>query len=82
MRVATSQPIETWKRAALFLGWDQWSLGVYDDLDAIKASEDKKENKKENKKDRSETMKEVWRKRKEEDKKHRDSIINTFRIKK
>jgi hypothetical protein len=82
MRVAVSQPIETWKRAALFLGWDQWSLGVYDDLDAIKASEDKKENKKENKKDRSETMKEVWRKRKEEDKKHRDSIINTFRIKK
>jgi hypothetical protein len=81
MRVAVSQPIETWKRAALFLGWDQWSLGVYDDLDAIKASKDKKENKKENKKDRSETMKEVWSKRKEEDKKHRDSIINTFRIK-
>ena len=75
MRVAVSQPIETWKRAALFLGWDQWSLGVYDDLDAIKASEDKKENKKENKKDRSEIMKEVWRKRKEEDKRVRDSIV-------
>ena len=75
IRVAVSQPIETWKRTALFLGWDQWSLGVYDDLDAIKANEDKKENKKEGKKDRSEVMKEVWRKRKEEDKRVRDSIV-------
>ena len=78
LRVATSEPIETWKRLALFAGWDQWSLGVYDDLKAI---EDKQKGK-EKKKSRSEIMKEVWRKRKEEDKKHRDSIINTFRKKK
>lgn len=78
VRVAVSQPIETWKRTALFLGWDQWSLGVYDDLKAI----EDKEKGKEKKKSRSEIMKEVWRKRKEEDKKHRDSIINTFRKKK
>lgn len=78
LRVATSEPIETWKRLALFAGWDQWSLGVYDDLKAI----EDKEKGKEKKKSRSEIMKEVWRKRKEEDKKHRDSIINTFRKKK
>ena len=76
--VAVNEPIETWKRFALFAGWDQWSLGVYDDLKAI---EDKQKGK-EKKKSRSEIMKEVWRKRKEEDKKHRDSIINTFRKKK
>lgn len=71
LRVATSEPIETWKRLALFAGWDQWSLGVYDDLKAI----EDKEKGKEKKKSRSEIMKEVWRKRKEEDKKHRlDSI--------
>jgi len=78
LRVATSEPIETWKRLALFAGWDQWSLGIYDDLKAI----EDKEKGKEKKKSRSEIMKEVWRKRKEEDKKHRDSIINTFRKKK
>jgi len=78
LRVATSEPIETWKRLALFAGWDQWSLGVYDDLKAI----EDKEKGKEKKKSRSEIMKEVWRKRKEEDKRHRDSIINTFRKKK
>ena len=71
LRVAISEPIETWKRLALFAGWDQWSLGVYDDLKAI---EDKEKGKKK-KKSRSEIMKEVWRKRKAEDKKHRlDSI--------
>ena len=73
MKVAVSEPIETWKRIALFAGWDQWSLGIYDDLKAI---EDKQKGKKK-KKSRSEIMKEVWRKRKEEDKKHRDSIINS-----
>jgi len=78
LRVAINEPIETWKRAFLFAGWDQWSLGVYDDLKAI----EDKEKGKEKKKSRSEIMKEVWRKRKEEDKKHRDSIINTFRKKK
>ena len=35
MRVAVNEPIENWKRLALIAGWDQWSLGVYDDLDAI-----------------------------------------------
>jgi hypothetical protein len=78
LRVAASEPIETWKRLALFAGWDQWSLGVYDDLKTI---EDKQKGK-EKEKSRSEIMKEVWRKRKEEDKNHRDSIINTFRKKK
>lgn len=78
LRVAVSEPIETWKRLALLAGWDQWSLGVYDDLKAI----EDKEKSKEKKKSRSEIMKEVWRKRKEEDKRHRDSIINTFRRKK
>lgn len=71
LNVAINQPIETWKRVALFAGWDQWSLGVYDDLKSI---ENKQEGKKE-KMSRSEIMKEVWKKRKEEDKKHRDSII-------
>lgn len=71
MRVAVNEPIETWKRAALLFGWDQWSLDVYDDLDAIKGA--KKDGK--SKKTRSEIMKEVWRKRKEEDKKTRDSLI-------
>lgn len=73
LRVAVSEPIETWKRLALLAGWDQWSLGVYDDLKAI----EDKEKGKEKKKSRSEIMKEVWRKRKEEDKRHRDSIINS-----
>lgn len=69
--VAINEPIETWKRVFLFGGWDQWSLGVYDDLKAI----EDKEKGKEKKRSRSEIMKEVWRKRKEEDKKHRlDSI--------
>ena len=70
--VAATQPIDTWKRIMLINGWDQWSLDVYDDLKEIeKGNEPEKP-----KVDRSKIMKEVWRKRKEEDKRVRDSITN------
>lgn len=70
MQVAATQPIETWKRAALVFGWDQWSLGVYDDLKKIEWDKNKKP-----KKSRSEIMKEVWKKRKAEDKAARMKIL-------
>ena len=73
--VATTQPIDTWKRIFLINGWDQWSLDVYDDLKDINAANEPEEPEV----DRSAIMKEVWRKRKAEDKRVRDSIINTFR---
>jgi hypothetical protein len=59
-------------RTALGLGWGKWELGFYDDVYT-----DPNENKNSNTsgKTRSEIMKEVWRKRKEEDKKLRlDSL--------
>ena len=77
LRVAINEPIDTWKRLALFAGWDQWSLGVYDDLKTIEEKEKNKGKGDNNKKSRSEIMKEVWRNRKKEDKRHRDSIINS-----
>lgn len=73
MKVAVNEPIETWKRVALFAGWDQWNLGIYDDL----KKNDKESNDK-NKKSRSEIMKDVWKKRKEQDKKVRDSMVTVY----
>lgn len=73
MKVAVNEPIETWKRIALFAGWDQWNLGIYDDL----KKNDKESNDK-NKKSRSEIMKDVWKKRKEQDKKVRDSMVTVY----
>lgn len=70
LSVAATQPIESWKRAALLFGWDQWSLGVYDDLKVIEGEANQKP-----KKSRSEIMKEVWRKRKEEDRKERAKVF-------
>lgn len=67
MRVAVNEPIENWKRLALIAGWDQWSLGVYDDLDAIEEASGTSNKGK----TRSQIMKEVWDKRKAEDKKER-----------
>lgn len=67
MRVAVNEPIENWKRLALLAGWDQWSLGVYDDLDAIEEASGTSNKGK----TRSQIMKEVWDKRKAEDKKER-----------
>ena len=56
MRVAVNEPIENWKRLALLAGWDQWSLGVYDDLDAIEEASGTSNKGK----TRSQIMKEVW----------------------
>jgi len=67
MRVAVNQPIEDWKRLALLAGWDQWSLGVYEDLKAIEEANTPNNTGK----SRSQIMKEVWDKKKAEDKAQR-----------
>lgn len=60
-------------RIALGLGWGKWELGFYDD---IYPDPNEKKDSKTSGKTRSEIMKEVWKKRKAEDKKIRDSIKN------
>jgi hypothetical protein len=75
MRVAVNQPIEDWKRLALLAGWDQWSLGVYDDLKAIEEANTPNNTGK----SRSQIMKEVWDKKKAEDKKQRMDNISKLK---
>ena len=75
MRVAVNEPIENWKRLALIAGWDQWSLGVYDDLDAIEEASGTSNKGK----TRSQIMKEVWDKRKAEDEKERIEKFNKLK---
>lgn len=75
MRVAANQPIEDWKRLALLAGWDQWSLGVYDDLKAIEEANTPNNSGK----SRSQIMKEVWDRKKAEDKKQRMNNIRKLK---
>jgi hypothetical protein len=75
MRVAVNEPIEDWKRLALLAGWDQWSLGVYEDLKAIEEANTPNNSGK----SRSQIMKEVWDKKKAEDKKQRLDNIKSLK---
>ena len=67
---------EDWKRIALLLGWDKWSLNIEDE-DLKQAKEEAKQERKEKKKEEDKKKKEEEKIKEEEEKKAKG--INTVR---
>ena len=67
---------ENWKRVALLLGWDKWSLNIEDE-DLKQAKEEAKQERKEKKEKDKKAEKE--QKKKEEDKKKKEQGIKQVR---